>query len=261
VDAANAANVPISFAAFVHADSFPELRSSLGPADLHLLDSRLGERRNAYVSRTEVLAGGQHFFQAGDDASSRQISPTSTLFVLLQSISGRARFEIPGESSMRIVQSFSTNLLTPQRSPPIVTSIPFSVEEYPIVQPSPISPYSGFAGLPAISQNSQHNRLAPEFGAIGGSALAQPFSPNEANSRLAPRRGRLFDLVDDIEDDSGNDVDLGLLNNFNVGLFQNPTTAGNEVDIEAISLMGIGGPPATSLNPRASRSGFPSQLS
>jgi hypothetical protein len=68
----------------------------------------------------------------------------------------------------------------------------------------------------------------------------------------------LFDLVDDGEEDTSNDVDVvsGMLGNLNVDLFQN--TMVQDVDIEAISLMGIGGPPPRTggLQPRSSRGRF-----
>ena len=88
----------------------------------------------------------------------------------------------------------------------------------------------------------------------------QAFSPQQPqamqqDARRAPqRRGRLFELVDDGEEDNLNDVDVvsGMLGNLNVDLFQNNVSS-QEVDIEAISLMGIGGPPSRSLPPGQSR--------
>jgi hypothetical protein len=60
---------------------------------------------------------------------------------------------------------------------------------------------------------------------------------------IGGRRGRLFDLVDNdsaVEAEASNDVDVmsGMLNNLDVNIFQGQTS--QEVDIEAISLMGFG---------------------
>jgi hypothetical protein len=63
----------------------------------------------------------------------------------------------------------------------------------------------------------------------------------------------VFDLVDDGEEDNMNDVDVvsGMLENLNMDLFQNPAGQNSQdIDIEAISLMGIGGPPPGGLHPR-----------
>merc|ERR1712146_21080 len=79
---------------------------------------------------------------------------------------------------------------------------------------------------------------------IGSSAstLSSSFAPDPLPGvrRAGPRRGRLFGLVDNGEEDTMNDVDVvsGMLGTLNVDLFQNSGT--QDVDIEAISLMGIG---------------------
>merc|ERR1712187_455041 len=58
-----------------------------------------------------------------------------------------------------------------------------------------------------------------------------------AESKLSSRR--LFELVDDGDDDNNYDVEMvsGMLNNLDFSMFQSNST--QDVDIEAISLMGI----------------------
>ena len=104
--------------------------------------------------------------------------------------------------------------------------------------------------------------MAPtDFGPIGGTAISKAFGAPAANPaqpssarRPGGHRGRLFDLVDDGEEDNLNDVDVvsGMLNNLD--LYNIPQS---DVDIDAIALYGIGGPPpAGSLPPGNSRGRF-----
>ena len=112
---------------------------------------------------------------------------------------------------------------------------------------APMSPIGHHAGL-------------SDFGTIGGTALTNAFtaaSPSAAPRFAGGRHSRLFDLVDDGEEDNLNDADPlgGMLNNLNVDLFQNNIS--NEMDVEAISLMGIGGPPpGSNLAPRSTSRHF-----
>ena len=116
---------------------------------------------------------------------------------------------------------------------------------------SPVASSPGyFDGLPPISPTPQQPAFmdfgGPGSGPVGSNDLSQTFSPTAPRSAAgAPRRGRLFELIDDGEDNEHlNDADVvsGMLGNLNVDLFQN--NASQDVDIEAISLMGIGGPPS-----------------
>ena len=72
-----------------------------------------------------------------------------------------------------------------------------------------------------------------------GNPIGGGFSSNEPPR--SSRRGRLFDLIDDGEDEPHSDVDVvsGMLTNLDANMFQ----SSQDVDIEAISLMGIGGTP------------------
>lgn len=251
LDAANSSSVAVSFAVFVRGDCFRDLSSSPSVNNLHQLDVRLGDQRQAYVRHTALLPGGQHKYRCGDGLGASQVDPTDSLFILLQSAAGTTRLGVSDASIARIVGSMSVAALTSHHEKPVVTPFGFT-GDYSAMQ-SPLSPHSGyFEGLAPVPQEAQPTN----FGAIGGNAYSTPFSPNDAGSRHGPRRGRLFDLVDDVEEDHLNDVDVvsGMLNNLDVGLFQNSNIA-SDVDIEAISLMGIGGPPTSSLPPRNSQSG------
>ena len=114
------------------------------------------------------------------------------------------------------------------------------------------------AAIPA-SPMAHQPVVSTDVGAIGQSAPPMPdsFGPTTSpggQRRTGPRRGRLFDLVDDDggEEDNLNDVVSGMLGTLNVDLFQNSGV--QDVDIEAISLMGIGGSaaPSNNLQPRSS---------
>jgi hypothetical protein len=67
-------------------------------------------------------------------------------------------------------------------------------------------------------------------------------SNSNSSVGVRPRRGRLFDLIDDGDEDNSGHVP-GMLNNLDASLFKNNPS--QEIDIEAISLglMGIGGTP------------------
>lgn len=248
LDGANSTNVAVSFAVFLRRDCFNDLPSGPSVSDLHLLDSRLADQQQAYVRHIEVLPAGQHKFHCGDGLGASKVDSTDSLFVLLQSVAGRSRFGISNASVARIVGSM---LLSPREGKRIAPSFGFT-SDYSDMQ-SPLSPHSGyFEGLAPTPQES-HQGVRSDFGAIGGTGYSQPFSTHDTSSssrRGPPRRGRLFDLVDDVEEDHLSDVDVvsGMLNSLDVGLFQNGSVA-PDVDIEAISLMGIDGPHSTSLPP------------
>jgi hypothetical protein len=254
LDGANSSNVAVSFAVFLRTDCFHDLPSGLSGNNLRLLDSRFADQQQTYVRHTEVLPAGQHLFHCGEGAGTVKVDSTDSLFVLLQSRAGRSRFAISDASISRIISSMSVNLLSPRNDKPIVTPLGFT-DDYSAMQ-SPLSPRSGYFDSLAPPPQEPQRTARSEFGAIGGVAsYSKAFSPSEPGPRLGARRGRLFDLVDDLEEDHESDVDLvsGMLNNLDVGLFQNSNMS-SDVDIEAISLMGIGGPPSGSLPPRDSHS-------
>lgn len=240
IDAAEAGdkgNVPISFAAIISEACFHDLNRSPAASDLPLLDPRLTDVRSNYVRFAEVLRPGQHTFQTSDVDGRAEVSETGSLFVVLQNDVARSRFAFSDVSLMNIIQSMSVNTTPPSEfvaMPPIGFSNSFNSTDRSNVTPVPFSdPIATLSPLPQPPEITESG-----FGPAIGVPLVGP-SPS-SDSRRSTRRGRLFDLVDDGDDDNFNDADVvsGMLNNLNVDLFQsNPT---QDVDIEAISLMGIG---------------------
>lgn len=229
--------VPISFAVILSEACFHDLNRPPTVNDLPLLDPRLNDAHGVYIRFAEVLHPGEHIYVVGDGEHQTGVSQTGSLFIVLQNQSARGRFAYNDISFLNIIQSMSVNR-TPPTEPSIVPPIAFSS--------SFNSDHASMAsiGYPdAIASHSplpQPQDIATSFGAVGGASIG---GPSSGDSRRSTRRGRLFDLVDDGDDDNFNDVDVvsGMLNNLNVDLFQrNPT---QDVDIEAISLMGIGSSP------------------
>ena len=100
-----------------------------------------------------------------------------------------------------------------------------------------------------------------DIGPVGGANLTSNFAAPGSGQRGSRLLGFLGSgLVDDGEEDHLNDVDVvsGMLGNLDMDLFQNPMgQSAQDIDIEAISLMGIGKPPSgTRLQPRGSRAPF-----
>jgi hypothetical protein len=217
LEGANSSNVAVSFAVFLRTDCFHDLPSGLSGNNLRLLDSRLADQQQTYVRHTEVLPAGQHLFHCGEDAGTVEVDSSDSLFVLLQSRAGRSRFAISDASISRIIGSMSVN----RNDKPIVTPLGFN-DDYSAMQ-SPLSSRSGYFDSLAPPPQEPQRTAEFEFGAIGGAAsYSKAFSPSEPAPRLGPRRGRLFDLVDDLEEDHVDDVDLvsGMLNNLDVGSFR-----------------------------------------
>jgi hypothetical protein len=232
-------NVPVSFLIFAHADCFHDLPNGPSHSDLHHLDRRLAAECQGFVQCVEVLPGGQHSFHRGDGVGELKLCNTSSLFIVLQNDPGRSHFEVTAASAATIISSMS---LPSKLENPIVTPIGLT-NDFRSTD-LPLSSHSYFESLPPMSPDPQR-AIRSDFGTIGGVPIPQPFSPANDSVSRGTRRGRLFDLVDNEEED---DVDLvsGMLNNLDVGLFQN-SNVGSDVDIEAISLMGIGGPPSHSV--------------
>ena len=247
---AESSSVPLSFVVFAHAQCFVGLRDDLSDSDLYKLDPRLRGEYQHYLQTTEVLAAGQHSFHRGDGGGESSPCATSSLMFILQNDAGKARFEITPASARQIVAS----LLNPAKADDTVPPIGF-VHEFSDPEVQLPSQSSYFDGVMAPLSPDPQRVIGAEFGTIGGEPLPQPFSPSsDSLSRGPNRRGRLFDLVDSGEDDA-DDLVSGMLNNLDADLFQN-ANMGSDVDIEAISLMGIGGvPPARSLQPRQSHRG------
>ena len=238
---ADRTNAPVSFVLFLHAGCFHDLSRSPTLNDLRLLDPRLAEPR--YVQHIEVLQGGNHFYASDSTPGGLRVCGTDSLLILLQNQSGKARYGVSPAVIAKIVSSMRPTP-SPRNDNAMQMPMPFGLQELNI-PPTTATPQRGyFNGLSQMSPDPQGVGRS-DFASVGGSSIVNPFSPSNDNVSRGSRHGRLFDLVDDGEDDQANNVDLvsGMLNNLDVGLFGN-ANIGSEVDIEAISLMGIGGTPS-----------------
>lgn len=248
MDTATTRGVPVSFTLFVTDESLPDpCETNLG-----LVDTRL-DNQGKYVQRKEFLRAGHHSFVSGEGVSN--VASKDTMLLVLQNELGRSRFGLTEAAVCSIVQSMSISATQPLSSPVAFQRGFGAPRESPISSPTPY--FDNRMPQRSLENPSPGSQLyvPTDFGTISGSSITMPFSPAGDNASRGGRRGRLFDLVDDVEEDNSNDVDLvsGMLNNLDVGLFQS-TSASSDIDIEAISLMGIGGS-ALSLPPRNSGAG------
>jgi hypothetical protein len=248
IDSANNGNVPVSFTVIVTKESLHDPTRSPAVGALKLFDSRLGDEKQSYIRRTEVINAGQHTFLSGDGAGGPTVCSSDSLLVVLQSDKGSVKYSVSDANISSIVQSMA---ITKEEEPRLTAFQPNFIAPS---SESPMTPHGYFdnvitTSLGPSTPDPERSDFSTDFVAIGGTTIAQNFSPSAAAEPIArggggTRRGRLFDLVDDIEEDNIlNDVDIvsGMLTNLDVGLFQG-TNVGSDIDIEAISLMGISSP-------------------
>ena len=251
--------VPMSFAVFFRADCFMDCNGVPTINDLYALDPRLRDS-NAVLRRVEQLAGGKHYYLC-EKTGTLEMSLTGSLFVLLQNEAGKAAFEFGESSIAEIIRSMGGGMQLPN-NPSLVAPISFGPNDLLSNDKSSLASTGGyFDARPAPVSPLQNQSISTDFGRVGGANLTSNFaSAPGSGQRRTTRRGRLFDLVDDGEEDHMNDVDVvsGMLGNLNMDLFQNPMgQSAQDIDIEAISLMGIGNPPSGGkLQPRSSRAPF-----
>jgi ankyrin repeat protein len=248
LDLASLSSVPLSFALFVSSDCFIDPPLNLNAVDLRSFDPRLGDQKSFYNTRVEVLPANSHGLTFGQDEGCQKIVTTTSYFVMLQNEAGRYRFNLSNASTSRILSTLM--LPTPERTDAAV--LPANTNDFsaPLFQQ-----LNYFDGIDPVTPDSQR-AIRSDFGSIGGSTILQSFSPINNGIPRAGRRGRLFDLVDDGDEEQlPDDIMSGMLNNLDVGLFQNTNIGADNVDIEAISLMGIGGPARTLGHPSSNLSG------
>lgn len=210
-------NIPITFFVVAHSNCFYD--TAARPSDLHHLDPRLLRENQGLVRLIECLPAGQHTLYSGGEAGDSKICNTPSLLFVLQNGCASALSELPDTAISDLIGT-------------IMLPSGFQNE---FSHPEAEVPPSFLRGLASNSVN--RHITSHEYGAIGGATLSQPFSPHDSNG-IASRRGRLFELVDNGEEEVGDDIVAGVLENLGVGLFQDNASA--EVDIEAISLMGFG---------------------
>ncbi|KAG7356494.1 ankyrin repeat domain protein [Nitzschia inconspicua] len=262
----NTSSVPLSFAMFLRPDCLVDGSPSFTANHLYTLDPRLAENRDL-ICCIENLGPGQHAF-FNEKLGAPTVSPTGSLFVVLQNSLGRNRYPLSDMGMAEILDSMKSERERPYESSGR-TPISFSASaetynpngsmwapqsDFSTTAAAAMMPTSPLSHQPVSHGSPLGSRFQPMPGNISGTF--QIHNSPTGQRRSVPRRGRLFDLVDDGgEEDNMNDVVSGMLGTFNVDLFQN--TGVQDVDIEAISLMGIGGstqPGSNTLQPRGTSS-------
>ncbi|KAL3914111.1 MAG: hypothetical protein SGILL_006232 [Bacillariaceae sp.] len=261
------AAVPLSFAIFLRADCLVNATDLPSIKDLYSLDSRLSDSTDLVTLVESLPRGGHVFFN--EQLGGAQVSTSDSLFVLLQNPIGRGRYRLTPAGFSEILNSMKPEL-SRQNDRNLGPALSYSGSaEMTGVNDMMFMPRNAYmepnGSIPASPMAHQPPAVSTGFGTIGQTAPSIPNSfasnPSPGGQRRpgGPRRGRLFDLVDNDggEEDTMNDVVSGMLGTFNVDLFQN--SGGQDIDIEAISLMGIGGSssgPSNSLQPRSSNPRF-----
>lgn len=252
--------VPLSFALFLQAECLLDGKSSISGNDLYYLEPRLRENPSI-VSRVETLHPNRHAFH-NEKTGKLEVSQTGSLFVVLQNSLGRSNYALSEMGAAGVLRS-----MEPVSDPHILSSgLPFTSQ-----QPGSSSGFNVFAPPVGFMSSSNvatmppsplpSNPFASDFGSIqmpvSGHSNTFGTDPSPAHRAPATRRGRLFDLVEDDGDDNMNDVDVvsGMLGNLNVDdLFQ--VSGSHDIDIEAISLMGITGTPTKPTQPNTPQNPF-----
>ena len=217
----NHANVPLSFGVVLSSECFVNAARTLSADHLRALDPRLCGDQNGFISFIEVIPAGSCNF-----------SKSSSMFLLIQNETGKRHFPL-NPSSIDIIRRSLRSDVSMNNSMSAMPGLQGGMQNEPIYDASAYSPRSPAAPQPQFASVSQE--------------MAFPSNPWESapasGRRGGGHRGRLFELVDgeDGEDDNGmNTVLPGMLNNLNMDMFGGTTNSSEEVDIEAISLMGIG---------------------
>jgi ankyrin repeat protein len=257
----------LSFTIFLRPDCLIDGSSSVTVEHLYALDPRLTKHQHL-ISRVERLPPGRHAFFS-EKLGSPRASSTGDLFVVLQNMMGKTRYPVSDIAVAQILDSMKYEV-DRQFEPSMRAPVPFSMSAGTYKPNVHLwTPQSDFITAPSAALIPPSPLPHQTIGSIGAaesnyqtihSSISDSFPSNNSPTgqrRSAPRRGRLFDLVDDGGDeDNMNDVVSGMLGTLNVDLFQ--STGVQDVDIEAISLMGIGGSTTQSspstLNPRGSSS-------
>lgn len=213
LERADVSKVPLSFVMVIPVECFPTAISTPSANDLCILDPRLSDRQGALVRRVEVLPAGQHAFACGSGDAASEVSQCGSILALMQNDAGMATFSVNDASLSTILRSMTLGFVAMARD-----------NTAPVPAPAVPNGTMNTASFDGFGQD----------GSLGGEVIG---------GGIGGRRGRLFDLVDNdaVETEASNDVDVmsGMLNNLDVNnIFQGQTS--QDVDIEAISLMGFG---------------------
>jgi ankyrin repeat protein len=258
--------IPLSFAVFIIMDGLRDFEAAASSVvdDINVVRSWLSDKQLKFLRCCEIMHSGQHLYAVGDGDGQYDTSTHNSIFITLQNDMGHQRFSLRANS----IQNILSTLLLPKASSLTTNqnvSVPkerISIDTPPSVTPVPSSPSSSygqgflienslsdaFNGTLGITYTLQHNSMT---------AVTTPVP--SLNSVGARRRERLFKLVDDGDDevvvDTNSDVVSGMLRNLqNSSMFlREHDNSVHDVDIEAISLMGIVPSPALDLDLDKSR--------
>jgi len=239
IEEANARQVPLSFSLFVPCMSLQDPNRGISREELRQLDARFDSID--YIS--EVVPAVRHMLWS--PISGLQAAPGEMMLLILQSYQGKQRFVVSDTTLSNIVESMGDSVYQERHSPPpSLLTEPFQTDYDNLEHAPSASPYFLTPETTFNANVFSDGVGAPQFAAAPSDADAPPSIPfdlGRTTSGAATRRGRLFDLVDnDVEEDNSVDLVAGMLDKLDVGLFQNGGTTGtSDVDIEAISLMGI----------------------
>jgi len=214
------ANLSLSFALILPHECFRELATQPTMDDLRLLDPRLSRESSKFIVDVKPLREGQHVFLSGDRT---EVSKNGSLFVLLQNQGGKLSFPVSKRGVSNIIQSLSLNYA--QMPTSTVGASDFS--------------------------NISRNTLGSNQQGIGGTDFfSNPYNVDPPRMR----RGRIFELEENGEDETGQDVEAmtGMYANLNMSMFQNNS---QDVDIENLALMGIGEGPTDRVRKGSGRFG------
>lgn len=219
-------NLPLSFGVVLSSDCFVNPNNmALSVEDLRALDPRLcGENKNL-ISFIDVIPVGSSIY-----------SKSSSMFLLIQNEAGQLRFPTHPTAMDIIRRSLRSDIGMGNAS--MMSNLSGMPGEASYDVPASYDAAASYdvAASASFSQMPQY----------AGAPQEVPLSSNPwgggGNRGGRGHRGRLFDLVgdEDAEEDQGmNNILPGMLDSLNINMFGGSNT-NDEVDIEAISLMGIG---------------------
>ena len=203
-------NVALTFTMFLPTHAFRDLQSSPTFENLKLIEPRLLQSHQHFISRAEILRAGAHSFSI----DGRVPCSSDSIMLILQNQNGREQIQVTDEIIYAIMNSFSA----PSETAFVNGNVGGLMNESSI----PVQSLNHFNDVSDINLSTR-------------------------GSNTISSRHRFFDLVEDEEDnvdDYFGNADAmveGMLSSLDISLFQDGNSSSN-VDIEAISLMGFNQP-------------------
>lgn len=203
-------NAALTFTMFLPTHAFRDLQSSPTFENLKLIEPRLLQSHQHFISRAEILRAGTHSFSI----DGRTPCSSDSIMLILQNRIGREQIQVTDEIIYAIMNSFSA----PHEN---------------VFGNGNVGGLMNESSIPVQSLN--------HFNEVSDINLST------RGSNTVSSRHRFFDLVEDEEDnvdDYFGNADAmveGMLSSLDISLFQDGNSSSN-VDIEAISLMGFNQP-------------------